>query len=417
MLGTNKWRLLSIVAGLLLAHAIDSPAANPPRTITHTPQPFAAPQGVTLQQFYPSTGTSQSGRSTSRNLYQPYDAFSKIDNVRFTDKRETSNRGGRQLFGSFRYTNNGRRRSDSVQTFNSSSPAAVVSSSHRLVPRSKPQYSFIPLNQFKDPDAPSNTLTERSQNIPTNVSLSDEIQPRTDINIYAEETRSKIVFPSESANAQDITGRRSGIQFAAQSQKLEIPFQPQGYREDNPTNPNYQFPYSEELSQGGFEPDTRYTRGISFEQQRVPSTAQQHQSNQITFRDDVTKFGDVNGPVTSLQQRQYSDYSPFTSRPFDSGYYTSSYDEFSRSPRYYSPPPAAKFVEYSDYPGPPRSRLITPWKSSSRTPRVVFPQTGDDGFPTGSASGATGGSYNSDNVVFRYALAYYDQYKFHINHF
>lgn len=413
MLETNKWRLLTIVAGLLLANAIDSPDASSYRALTQRPQTtFIAPKGVTLQQFNPTAvGINRSsGRSsTTRNLYQPYNVFSKVDNVRFTaDKSVPSNRNERQMFGSFRFTNNPKRRSDSIPEFNSSITVPNISQQKRRS-QSKSQYSFIPLNQFNDPDAPSNTLMHRSVDNTSNSTLVKGIQSRTDFNVYPIESTSsgsKIVFPTDSTKTQhDITGRRSGIQFSAQSPKLEIPFQPQGYREDNPSSPNYQFPYVEELSVGGFEPDTRSARGIPFEQQRVPSTIQQLSANtQTSFRDDVTKFGDINGPITSLQQRQYNEYSdnkPFTIRPFDAspGYYTSIYDEFNRSPRFNSPPPN-KIVEHSDYPGPPRSRLITPWKSS-RTPRVVFPQNTAEGssFPTG--TGVTGASYGSDNVVFR----------------
>lgn len=413
MLATNKWRLLTIVAGLLLAHAIDSPLANSPKSLTKQPNTFNALDGVTLQQFSPTAvGVKRSGRSAAaRNLYQPYNVFSKIDNVRFTASKHVSNdRADRQMFGSFRFTNNDRRRSDTMPEDNSSLPVAAGARSRNI--RKNSQYSFIPLNQFKDPDSPSNTLMHRTDDNIANSTVLDGIQSRTDTNIYRDISTSssaKIVFPTDvTRNQHDITGRRSGIQFAAQSQKLETPFQPQGYREDNPSSPNYQFPYIEELSLGGLETDTRFSRGIPFEQQRVPSTIQQQISSnpQIAFRDDVTKFGDVNGPITSLQQRQYNDYTdirPFTIRPYDTsgGYYTSSYDEFSRSPRFNSPPPN-KIVDYSDYPGPPRSRLITPWKSA-RTPRVVFPQnTGEESsFPTGTAAGSTGASYSSDNVVFR----------------
>lgn len=426
MLATNKWRLLTIVAGLLWANAIDSPLANSPRALTQQqqqpyqiqPQTLSSPDGVTLQHFYPpaaAVATNRNGRSSTaatRNLYQPYNVFSNVDNIRFTaNKRVSNNRAERQLFGSFRYGNNSaKRRSDSLPEINSSLPVQGPRRS-----KAKSPYSFIPLNQFKDPDSPANTLTLRPNTSINNATIQDGIQSRTDTNLYPPEestsTRSKIVFPNDSnnRNQHDITGRRSGIQFTAQSLKLENPFQPQGYREDNPSSPNYQFPYVEELSFGGSETDAQYARGPPIEQARVPSTIQQQIStnSKIAFRDEVTKFGDINGPITSLQHRQFNDLSdnkPFTIRPYDafsSGYYTSSYDEFSRSPRYNSPPPN-KVVDYSDYPGPPRSRLINPWKSS-RTPRVVFPQnTGEGGsFPTGAGAIATGGTYSSDNVVFR----------------
>lgn len=398
MLGPNKWRLLTIVAGILLAHAIDSPVRVPRTTLVQ-------------HQQYPSSV------SNVRNLYRPYQIFSNVDTVRYVDRQYPANeRTARQAFGSFRYTDSSRRRSDIRlnHTEDAAAAAATTKSPTRLRP------VFIPLNQETKPSITKSESTP----ISLNTTIIEEIQSRTDANIFTESTnRQQIKFPDSSAvaaaalplrSADDITGRRSGIQFTAQSQKFKNVFQPQGYREDNPDSANYQFPYSEELSSSAFD-DLRYTRGVAAAA-AAPITAQQQdklqkvESNAGVRFDDVTKFGDVNGPVTAtLQQRQYSEYidRPYDGRSaYDSGsYYSSPYDEYSRSPRYYTAPKAA-YVEYSDYPGPPRSRLITPWKSA-RSPRVVFPQAGDV-FPSGaasvapvSASGSAATSYNSDNVVFR----------------
>lgn len=411
MLGPNKWRLLTIVAGLLLAHAIDSPV----RTSISSPQVLStrststANLGLSVQHVVPSwTASARSAATGTRNLYRPYQTFSNIDNVRYVEKRfGNEQRNARQSFGSFRYPENSfdvsRRRSDGSIVSNVTDAATTK----RPQRTKRPIYAYIPLGQIQN--AASGNTTYDMTSTTSNTTNIDEIQSRTDTNIFPDEvtTRSKITFPGAAAE-QDITGRRSGIQFAAQSQKFGNLFQPQGYREDNPSNPNYQFPYSEELSAVfNTEQEPRYTRGISFEQPRQPTTAQQQQQLQQQqqsstgniFRDDVTKFGDVNGPVTALQHRQYSDYidKPYY-RPYENNGYYSSFDEYSRSPRYYTPPKA--YVEYSEYPGPPKSRLITPWKSS-RTPRVVFPQAGDT-FPSGSGSTGTGSSsYASDNVVFR----------------
>lgn len=402
MLGPNKWRLLTIVAGILLAHAIDSPVRAPRSTLVQHQQP---------QQY-------QSASTNVRNLYRPYQTFSNVDTVRYVERQFPANeRTARQAFGSFRYPDNSRRRSDirlnhTTQIDETPPPA-------RLRP------VFIPLNQ----ESTNTKSASSTSSVSLNTTLIEEIQSRTDANIFNDSSdRQQIKFPDSAAAAaalplrssDDITGRRSGIQFTAQSQKFKNIFQPQGYREDNPDSANYQFPYSEELSPPAYD-ESRFARGIvAFEQQpaavraaaasSVPITVQQQDKLQKNF-DDVTKFGDVNGPVTAtLQQRQYSEYidRPYDGRAtYDSGnYYSGAYDEYSRSPRYYTAPKAA-YVEYSDYPGPPRSRLITPWKSA-RSPRVVFPQAGDV-FPSGAASvapiSASGSSaatsYNSDNVVFR----------------
>lgn len=419
MLGPIKWRLLTIVAGLLLANAIDSPVRTSvsPSVLSQRVTTTPTGSGLTVQQL-PPTWTSK----TARNLYRPYQTFSNIDTVRYVERRfpvgsSGSERNARQVFGSFRYPENSfdvsRRRSDGSFPMNGTQHHIEITT--RRPNRTRPIYAYIPLEQFQsDARSPAvgNVSVTSVPSAANTTSSIDVIQSRTDANIFSEEevtSPSKVIFPGSIADKAtlDITGRRSGIQFSAQSQKFENLFQPQGYREDNPSSPNYQFPYSEELS-SVYDQEARHTRGISFEQPaaRQPTTIQQSNA-QKAFSDDVTKFGDVNGPVTSLlQQRQYSEYidKPF-GRPSsydNSGGYYSSFDEYSRSPRYYAPPKAA-YVEYSEYPGPPRSRLITPWKSS-RTPRVVFPQT-SDAFPTGSASSTSGASsssgYASDNVVFR----------------
>lgn len=416
MLGPIKWRLLTIVAGLLLANAIDSPVRSPVSPSVLSQRVTATPNGSGLiVQQLPAWSSK-----TARNLYRPYQTFSNIDTVRYVERRfpvgnSGSDRNARQAFGSFRYPEDSfdvsRRRSDGSIPMN---VTHSIETTTRRLKRTRPIYTYIPLEQIRSDSRSPPLGNVSATNIPSPANTTsniDEIQSRTDSNIFSEEevtSRTKVIFPGSIADnaAFDITGRRSGIQFSAQSQKFENLFQPQGYREDNPSSPNYQFPYSEELS-SAYDQEARHTRGILFDQPagRQPTTIQQSNA-QKAFRDDVTKFGDVNGPVTSLQQRQYSEYidKPFGRQSsYDNvGGFYSSFDEYSRSPRFYSPPKAA-YVEYSDYPGPPRSRLITPWKSS-RTPRVVFPQASDT-FPTGSASSASGGStstgYASDNVVFR----------------
>lgn len=427
MLGPNKWRLLTIVAGLFLANAIDSPVRSAPNILSRTS--VASDSGLTqigikLEKYTPLWNGQKS--SAARNLYRPYQKFSNVDNVRFVDKRYQNERIARQAFGSFRYPQNGgdmKRRSDNGNNGN-------VSDTTLTSVKQKPQksvYAYIPLGIIDDRQLAENVTVVNTTPSPA---FTDKIQSRTGQTTFTFEdvstVRSKITFPGSTAAphiSHDITGRRSGIQFTAQSQKIENQFQPQGYREDNPNSPHYQFPYSEELSE--YNPETRYARGIVFDQQQRPQSLQQQKlqpaSNaKVQFRDDVTKFGDINGPITAMapQPRQYnSDYSdtPYV-RPYDNGYYYPD-DQYSRSPRHYFPPKA--YVEYSDYPGPPRSRLITPWKSS-RTPRVVFPQA--DSFPSapGAASTAASGIgvssssaagvaslYNSDNVVFRYVQILY----------
>lgn len=393
MLGPTKWRLLTIVAGILLAHAIDSPVRSP-RILR------SFDRGISIERFVPWND------HFSRNLYTPYERFSNVDNVRVVESNSRSNvRSARKVIGALRYTNSNNdmsRRSDeptSLINNNTMYESMATSSPRTRSPRKMSAHKYIPISLINDPLVNVNNSTER-------------IQSRTDTTYYTNEddTRSKITFPGSSTS--DITGRRSGIKFSSQSQKYGNPFIPQGYREDNPNHPNFQSPYSEELFPA--EPDVRYTRGITFDssssgssissssssssvsniKQRSENIGQQtHQQLSQQFRDDVTKFGDINGPITSsIVQRQFSEFvdRPFV-RPFDGGYFSSS-EDYGRQSRPYFPPKS--YVEYSDYPGPPRNRLLTSWKSS-RTPRVVFPQ--GDALPTGPSDN----NYSNDNIVFR----------------
>ncbi|KAG4077648.1 hypothetical protein HA402_012959 [Bradysia odoriphaga] len=402
MLGPNKWRLLTIVAGVLLAHAIDSPVRRSPNILPRNYDTSTIEHAATIEHFTPRIV-----RSTARNLYKPYQTFSNVDNVRYIDKRFWTQRSGRSAaFGAFRYPyNDVSRRSDDVQQQQSSSNATLTQSkdiAHSPASTSptkrekvtRPTYTYIPL-KIDEENQPKTNFTSTA-------TTNEEIQSRTDTDLYAEPvTDSSELFPSIAALTQDIEGRRSGIQFSTQSQKLESPFTPQSYREDNPNNPEFQLPYSEELSQPESS-DVRYSRQVSYDQSSRTIRFPDRQPANEPFRDDVTKFGDVNGPVT-VQHRQYSDYSDYIRPSYESYYSTDDYN--SRPPRQYFPPKS--YVEYSDYPGPPRSRLTSPYKSS-RTPRVVFPQS-DLTFP-GTASGSTGTSgtsgsgtsgYGNDNVVFR----------------
>lgn len=402
MLGPNKWRLLTIVAGVLLAHAIDSPVRQSVSYLPRYHTTSAIEHAAAIEHFTPQTA------KTARNLYRPYEAFSNVDNVRYVDKRIWTDRKGRSTsaaaFGAFRYPYYDVSRRSDEPLLNSTITSGEITPSQSpslsaitVTPTSRvkrPTYSYIPLKAFDEQIQPKINITNPT---PTST-LPEEIQSRTDTDPFIEPVTDS---SQQFATTQNIKGRRSGIQFSAQSQKLDIPFTPQSYREDSPNNPEFQLPYNEELSQPESS-DVRYSRQVSYDQLSArPIRFPDRQVASVEpFRDDVTKFGDVNGPVT-VQQRQYSDYSDYI-RPSYENYYISD-DYSSRPTRQYFPPKS--YVEYSDYPGPPRSRLTSPYKSS-RTPRVVFPSQSDLTFPgTASATSAvgssTGSGYANDNVVFR----------------
>lgn len=511
MLGPNKWRLLTIVAGILLAHAIDSPNRSAPRLNqpSHTSSsyvtlsslsapisPTSTHLGLTIEKFSPgwnSYRNSNSERRLARNLYTPFKRFSNIDDVRYVERRQTTGYRNnvldlRTTFGAFRYDTNGmntaRRRSDvddatpifEYSNSTLSNPLSDESAVTTLKPTTlqvikRHKYSYIPLGGT--PTNNKNGEIENNVEFFERTTLPDfEIRSRTDLNVYqtgdgddtsdmddvddeqsthnsnrqkapeqlAESSESlpqalalrapsgsfqsnKVSFVKQSNAAyslasptntaptdDDIRGRRSGMTFTQQTPKFDPPFIPKSYQEDDPNHPNFQIPYSEELSPS--EPaEIRTARGAHYEQlnnnnyrsSTVQFPGPSTNKNGKPFRDDVTKFGDVNGPITSLQQRQFSDFyeSQGGIRTYENIYYS---DDF-RRPRqqqqqqpqsYYQSAPKSPYYDYEYNNQPLRSRLIVPYKSS-RTPRVIFPS--NDNLPNGIY---TGENYsNNDNIVFR----------------
>lgn len=498
MLGPNKWRLLTIVAGILLAHAIDSPNRSA-RRINQPSQyaslslasraiassPTSTHLGLSVEKVAPAIRNSKSSnvdsfreRRLARNLYTPFERFSNIDDVRYVERqRTTGNRNdllnSRTTFGAFRYASlsdddtAGRRSDDNIQFTafeytNGTQPDAVsgVIGGHlvtTITPTTlqaikRQRYRYIPLGAMNENTIESSHGTHISYQIEHTTLPNHDIRSRTDGNLerskqhsavhrehlvheqmaepsetmpqalalhseYQSSISNKLAFPARSKAVissqqqptrayseidDDIQGRRSGITFTQHTPKFDPPFVPQPYQEDDPSHPNFQNPYSEELSPTEAN-EVRQTRGTHYDPHAIrspivhfPGPGTSH--NVKPFRDDVTKFGDANGPVTSLQQRQYSDFFGDGIRTFDNTFYS---DDFRRphTQSFYSAAPKTPFYElgndYQPANQPLRSRLIVPYKSS-RTPRVIFP-----------SSDNLNGVYNTesynanDNIVFR----------------
>lgn len=485
MLGPNKWRLLTIVAGILLAHAIDSPNRSAPRLNQPTSQqkrslpslsssiasPTATHLGLTVEKVAPAWNSyknrnSYSERRLARNLYTPYKRFSNIDDVRFVERSLTTGYRNNVLdrhttFGAFRFATptNGvstaRRRSDvdvappAIEYANTTLTNPLNEDS--IVTTSKPttlqvikrhKYRYIPLTNDNHIEGVRKTV-DFDVEATTLPDSDSEIRSRTDLNYYADEgdddeakqsdkpaeqsaepsealpqalalqssayephVSNKVTFPNPGYDAPDksltqsseLQGRRSGITFTQQMPKFDPPFIPQSYQEDDPNHPNFQIPYNEELSPA--EPtEIRTARGVHYDNYphrssvvQFPGPSASH--NAKPYRDDVTKFGDVNGPITSLQQRQFNDYYDGL-RTYENIYYS---DDYRRPRQYYPATNKSPFYEYNgEYSSQPlRSRLIVPYKSS-RTPRVIFPS--NDNLPGGLYNGEN--YSNNDNVVFR----------------
>ncbi|EDW36096.1 GL16860 [Drosophila persimilis] len=396
---------------------------------------------------------------TARNLYAPFQRFSQQDDISFKDVRQRSDGTIVQSFGSYRTARQlgvpaaaaAQRRSDAaVEIIPAPSvelpqgdlitiPKQLVPTMPENVTRQGRQrnYMYIPLQTEADPDSAGALLQLRPSRNATLSSLgppadgvaavahqfaaelatqgSPEQQP---LELEPERTeRSDLVASASSTDKLEYaepenTSRRVGFQFPSYSLKPASPFHPQSYREDNPI--------FGETSGAGFEPqpysedasptptqyeghETRHTRQLYFDSDVSPSSfefpglsSNSKPHGLKLYRDDVTKFGDINGPITALPQRPQR------------GFYFGD-TEFRTGPpapiRQFGP--QKNFQEYvgpSDYQGSRKSRYY-PYKSS-RSPRVVFPSndnvgtTGVSG-PAGSSGPSGTGVYFSDNLAFR----------------
>lgn len=253
-----------------------------------------------------------------------------------------------------------------------------------------------------------------------------------------EDSNKKIRFPDDDQKvslpkAEALTARRSGIQFAENESELRRnhqhqqqqsppqpqiynPFIPQSYSEESlnfgEAISNLQRPfYTEDNERGGTgiveNENERSGNGNRYYRQFIAAPS---------YRDDVTKFGDVNGPVTAYNQRQLRDFTEqqvlfFPRAQYEStatgvggnsgsaGFYVE--PENARPSRAHFFPPKV-YTEYPDYAAQSSTSQISSkyyqqpstqsysWKT--RQPRVVFPAP--DSFGPGT-------TYVNDNVVFR----------------
>ncbi|XP_062706302.1 uncharacterized protein LOC109417777 isoform X4 [Aedes albopictus] len=471
MLGPTKWRLLTIVAGILLAHAIESPSSKSNK-LKGQVRTFTNPDlGLRIEQIEPWGSRT----ITSRNLLVPHETFSNIDNVRYIDSRTASSRLLRNTFGAFRFAEPNQpypvplqqpilpqqRRAKTFQNRRSDDGShqpgvrLVQPDPSQLQPNAEPlpeplalyqdedpyilglqnvtksrsmRYKLIPIGYFyQEPNSPP-VLTPIQNTQPPKVTQNDEPHhvvfptnnPQQDPAAIDPQTN------SSQSDFNTMGARRSGIQFPPGPYKVANTFTPQGYSEDNfaftenlgvyhrpvhtaedydeqdpydtrqqrsPTAaPTTQDPDSTEISRNMYA--TRYFRDFPRPSPTPldlrPAESLVRPSRLIEFpgvvnvkqpfRDDVTKFGDVNGPITAVQ-RPYIDYGDGKRyRAYDPNYFVSS--PYQPNQPYF---PSKLYTE------PSQKIYQPPWKSS-RSPRVVFPQGGDLTGPSG---------FGIDNVVFR----------------
>nr|XP_029709075.1 uncharacterized protein LOC115255261 isoform X2 [Aedes albopictus] len=471
MLGPTKWRLLTIVAGILLAHAIESPSSKSNK-LKGQVRTFTNPDlGLRIEQIEPWGSRT----ITSRNLLVPHETFSNVDNVRYIDSRTANSRLLRNTFGAFRFAEPNQpypvplqqpilpqqRRAKTFQNRRSDDGShqpgvrLVQPDPSQLQPNAEPlpeplalyqdedpyilglqnvtksrsmRYKLIPIGYFyQEPNSPP-VLTPIQNTQPPKVTQNDEphhvVFPTNN-----PQQGPAAIDPQTNSSQSDFNtmgARRSGIQFPPGPYKVANTFTPQGYSEDNfaftenlgvyhrpvhtaedydeqdpydtrqqrsPTAaPTTQDPDSTEISRNMYA--TRYFRDFPRPSPTPldlrPAESLVRPSRLIEFpgvvnvkqpfRDDVTKFGDVNGPITAVQ-RPYIDYGDGKRyRAYDPNYFVSS--PYQPNQPYF---PSKLYTE------PSQKIYQPPWKSS-RSPRVVFPQGGDLTGPSG---------FGIDNVVFR----------------
>uniref|UniRef100_A0A182NBL9 Uncharacterized protein n=1 Tax=Anopheles dirus TaxID=7168 RepID=A0A182NBL9_9DIPT len=448
MLGPTKWRLLTIVAGILLAHAIESPTSKSNKLNAQV-RSFTNPElGLRIEQISPwSTGRNL----PARNLLVPHQLFSRVDNIRYIDSRTPNSRHLQNTFGAFRLVDdpavaaptNGaglqRRRSKAFQMRRSDEMPADVGLDQQPIasvlpsPEQEPlyqnvsraqrqhRYKIIPISYFYREEAqpiPAELKPVGPSRPPKDTENDEpEVPDTTSSHQQAEHQAPPPSQDGDGYSRSDtpvIGARRSGIQFPGPL-KAATGFTPQGYSEESLTLGDnlglFQQPVSTAEEYGDGESGHDISRGAEEFSRSLyanryfrdfnprpaidlrPAESLPRPSRLIEFpgsvnvkqpfRDDVTKFGDVAGPVTAIQ-RPFGDYGggegAKSFRTFDPAYYTDSPYQPNRPPYF----PAKLYTE-------PNQKIYQPlWKT--RSPRVVFPQ-GD------LASGPSG--FGVDNVVFR----------------
>ncbi|EDV35934.1 uncharacterized protein Dana_GF12718, isoform A [Drosophila ananassae] len=445
----NTWRWSQLTLAInLFAYCCCASAATPTTGGT-TAALLTGHQLLPWQTAATSATPFSTTPATARNLYAPYQSFSQQDDISFKDVRQRSDGTVVQSFGSYRTARKSggsaaaQRRSDiaveivpapSVELPQSeliTVPKQLVPTMPENVTRQGRQrnYMYIPLQESSQGVGSGALLQLRPSR---NATLSALGPPADGVAAVAHEfasdfevevgrdpertERSDLMAAASSTDKLEYaepenTSRRVGFQFPSYSLKPASPFHPQAYREDNPI--------FGETSGGGYEPqpysedpvaapaptqqhETRHTRQLyfdpdtassSFEFPGLVSNSKPHGLK--IYRDDVTKFGDINGPITALPQQ----------RPQRGFYFGDT--EFRTGPPIRQFGPQKNFQEYvgpSEYQGSRKSRYY-PYKSS-RSPRVVFPTNDNVGTtgPSGPAAGSApsgNGVYFSDNIAFR----------------
>lgn len=424
MLGPIKWILFTIVGGILLFINIDAIGEPTETLVDPEVQSFTNKNlGITIENLQ---NVPISSRRQLRNLVPPYQEFSNVDGIQFIDNRSRNSKNLPGTFGSFRFDGANvrasspspfRRRSDEYDDSIGTYPVAQLTDdtnydfdyanedngSLALIQSSDNGYNrfqnkIIPITYLqetlkdKKPEGQQYAGTESELN--ESDAEAKESDERSSKQLDEKNSSDQVRFPEQSvdgAQAEALTARRSGIQFAENESEIKPqnynPFVPQSYSEESINFgdgiPQFQRPFNNEdiVENENDRSGNRYYRPYI-----------------QPFRDDVTRFGDVNGPITAFNRpvREFTDQLVnFPRSQFESTSYNEQPSDNSRPPRHFFPPKV--FTEYAaDYTPQINSKYYQPsysWKS--RQPRVVFP-------PSDFTQGTAGTTYvGNENVVFR----------------
>ena len=430
MLGPNKWILFTIVGGIVLSIHIDA-IGSPTKALTSPEvQSFTNKKlGITIENLH---NVPISSRRQLRNLVPPYQEFSNVDSIQYIDSRSRNSKNLPGTFGSFRFDGANarvsspspfRRRSDEYDDSLGTYPAPQITDdtnydfdynnedngSLALIQTSDNGYNrfqnkiipitFSHLSSLRDvkyvKSEGQQTFGSESDSSETNAEAKESAE-RSSKQLNDKNSQDQFRFPdqsSEEVSAEALTARRSGIQFAENESEIKPqnynPFVPQAYNEESlnfgDAIPHFQRPFNNE-------------EFVENENERSAVANRYYRPFIQPFRDEVTKFGDVNGPITAFNRpaRDFSDQViSFPRAQFEStGYYEQQPDN-NRPPRHFFPPKV--YTEYAgDFAPQANSKYYQPtysWKT--RQPRVVFP-------PTDFTQGTAGTTYvGNENVVFR----------------
>ncbi|XP_055379499.1 uncharacterized protein LOC129610802 [Condylostylus longicornis] len=398
MLGHNQWRFFTIIAGLLLANAIDTPAKHhqnsnhPIRYTLYTTQlPYLkSPASYTIAKF------------TNRDLRKIPSSTSSI--VKYQQQQK-------QLqYQHHQHLNLERR---NIYVASSSPPSSLDLHQQQKIESTTPYaQQYIYIAQVIEPTSPGPINNRKNNSDNQSIQQPNQAEQNQQFQQQQRNQRNSRDTQEEESN---LSGRRIGFQFPLQISSYDSPFlsfpDPTIFRNgppiaqfsDNNNNGGSGGVGNGELLTAttvgvpitfpsGFDIDNRFPRQLIFDdttgtlpgniQVEFPGSVvanKAHSNNGKIFRDELTKFIDLNGP---LGQRGPNRGLFFT-------------DDFrSGGPgRPFLPAPQKMYVEYNDFPGQLKTSRGIPFKSS-RTPRVVFPASDNVG---GSGSGV----YSSDTVAFR----------------